>query len=226
MSTASNITFAGNHGELHAVYAAPDSPRGAVLIVHENRGLTPHFVDLVGRFSNEGYAALCVDLASVEGGSEQLGDEEAAREVLGRTPRERLLDDLRSSLDELARRAPGHKLGIVGFCFGGALTWQLLERGESRISAAVAFYGPTAEGADFSGAQAAVLGIYGGLDEKVNATRPYAEAALQAAGLTHRLLTFDGADHAFFNDTRPNHNAQASAKAQAALLAWLSEHLG
>ena len=220
------ISFDGDHGPLLGVFASGDNPRGALLLVHENRGLSPHFVDLAGRFAAERYATMCVDLASIEGGSEKIGDEEEIRAVLGRAPRERLLDDLRASLGELERRAPGLKLGMIGFCFGGTLTWALLGAGEPRLAAAIAFYGSTTDGADFSGSKAAVLGIYGGLDAKVNATRPLAEASLQAAGLTHQILTYEGADHAFFNDTRASHHPGAAAEAQAAVSAWLSEHVG
>src|SRR5688572_20414947 len=68
------VRFAGPAGELQGAWAAAATPRGAVLVIHENRGLTPHFVDLVGRFAREGYAALCVDLLSAEGGTASLDD--------------------------------------------------------------------------------------------------------------------------------------------------------
>ena len=91
--------------------------------------------------------------------------------MLSSTPRERLLDDVRAGLGELAGRSPGQRLGIVGFCFGGTMTWTLLDAGEPSLAAAIAFYGTTPDPSDFSGCSAAVLGIYAGLDEKVNASR-------------------------------------------------------
>ena len=97
---------------------------------------------------------------------------------------------------------PGAKLAVIGFCFGGGMTWQLLAAGDPRIAAAVPFYGPLPDGADFSGSpSAAVLGIYAEQDSRVDASRDAAEAALEAAGLEHELRTFAGVDHAFFNDT-------------------------
>jgi carboxymethylenebutenolidase len=222
------VTFTGQDGPLHAVVAEPDGATpdgGAVLIIHENRGLTPHFVDLTRRFAAEGYPTMCVDLASAEGGTASLGSEDEVRAMLSRTPRDRLLADVRSALEELARRAPGRRLGVVGFCFGGTMTWTLLDAGAANLSAAVAFYGTTPDPSDFSRSTAAVLGIYAGLDDRVNASRERAERALAAARLPHRIVTFDGADHAFFNDTGPRYDEQAAAGAWELTLSWFGEHL-
>jgi carboxymethylenebutenolidase len=198
-------------------------PRAAVLVVHENRGLTPHFFDLVVRLAGEGYAALCVDLLSPEGGTASVSDPGGA---LGAAPDERLVADLRAGIDELGRRAPGVKVGAVGFCFGGAMAWQLVQVGEPRLAAVVPFYGPAPETPDFSRSMAAVLGVYAGRDDRVNASRDRAVAALERAGLVHEIRTFEGADHAFFNDTGPRYHAAAASDAWAALLAWLRRHLG
>jgi len=106
------------------------------------------------------------------------------------------------------------------------MTWLLLSEGDQRIAAAVPFYGPLPEGAEFSGSpSAAVLAIYAGLDDRVNASQDAAEAALEAAGLEHELRTFDGADHAFFNDTGRNYDADAAAAAYAAMLDWFARYL-
>jgi carboxymethylenebutenolidase len=138
---------------------------------------------------------------------------------------ERLLGDLRAGIDELQRRVPGAKVGAVGFCFGGGMAWSLLHAGEDRLAAVVPFYGPAPDDPDFSRAQAAVLGVYAGQDDRVNASRDRAEAALKAAGLTYEIRTFEGVDHAFFNDTGPRYDAEAAREAYAALLAWFDRHL-
>jgi carboxymethylenebutenolidase len=219
------IHFAGASGELQAAFAgAAETPKGALLVIHENRGLTPHFHDVVGRFAKEGYSSLCVDLVSPEGGTASL-DEGAVQAALGGAPLDRLVADLRSGIDEVMRRTPGVKVGTVGFCFGGGMVWNLLNAGEDRLAAAVPFYGPAPDAPDFTKAKAAVLAIYGELDARVNATRDKAEAALTAAGLTHDVRTFAGADHAFFNDTGPRYNPTAAAEAFTLVLDWFRQHL-
>jgi carboxymethylenebutenolidase len=219
------VRFAGPSGELQGAWAAATDPKGALLIIHENRGLTPHFFDLVGRFAKEGYSALCVDLLSAQGGTASLEDPAAAPTTLANTPPEQLVADLKAGLDELERRVPDAKIGAVGFCFGGGMTWNLLQAGEQRLAAAVPFYGPAPENPDFSDSQAAVLAIYGEQDERVNATRDRAEAALKAAGLTYEMRTFPGAGHAFFNDTGPRYNAEAAQQAYREVLDWFGQHL-
>lgn len=219
------VRFAGPAGELQAAWAEADDAKGALLVIHENRGLTPHFHDLVGRFAKEGYSALCVDLVSAEGGTASQTDPAAAQAALGAASEARLLGDLRAGIGELEKRVPDKKIGAVGFCFGGGMTWALLNAGETRLAAAVPFYGPAPANPDFSKAKAAVLGIYGELDARVNGSRPQAEAALKKAGLTYEIKTFTGADHAFFNDTGERYNATAAAEANTALLGWLSKYI-
>ena len=219
------VRFAGPAGELQGAWAAATDPKGVLLVIHENRGLTPHFFDLVGRFAKEGYSALCVDLLSAQGGTASLEDPAAAPTTLANTPPEQLVADLQAGIDELERRVPDAKVGAVGFCFGGGMTWNLLQAGEQRLAAAVPFYGPAPENPDFSQAKAAVLAIYGEQDERVNASRDRAEAALKAAGLTYQIRTFAGAGHAFFNDTGPRYNAEAAQQAYEEVLDWYGQHL-
>jgi carboxymethylenebutenolidase len=221
------ITFPGPEGRtLQGAWAAADQPRGAVLVVHENRGLTDHIRSVAGRLAASGYSALAIDLLSAEGGTAALGDEARAMAALSSAPQERFVADMRAGLDELERRASGQKLGAIGFCFGGGMVWLLLASGEPRLAAAVPFYGPLPDGADFSGSTAAVLGIYAEQDARVNASREAATAALEAAGLTHEIVTYPGANHAFFNDTGPRYDQDAATQAYAKVLDWFGRHLG
>ncbi len=218
------ITFPGPTVELHGFFAAAASPRGAMLVIHENRGLNDHIRSVASRLAGDGYSALAIDLLSEEGGSETLaqGDVQAA---LSQASTERLVADMKAGLDELERRVPGAKLGVIGFCFGGGMVWALLDAGDTRLAAAIPFYGPAPDAPDFSGNNAAVLGVYAEQDSRVNASRPTAEAALVAAGLEHEIKVYPGVNHAFFNDTGQRYNAEQAAAAYADVLDWLGRYL-
>jgi carboxymethylenebutenolidase len=221
------VTFAGPSGRrLRGAWAAAASPRGTVLVIHENRGLTDHIRSVAGRLAASGYSSLAIDLLSEEGGTASLGDEGAATAALGRVPSSRFVADMKAGVDELKRRAPRLKTGTVGFCFGGGMVWSLLASGEPRLSAAAPFYGPLPDGADFSGSRgAAVLAVYAGLDDRVNATRDTATTALTRAGLTHEVVTVPNVNHAFFNDTGPRYDAPAAAAIYQRLAAWFGRYL-
>jgi carboxymethylenebutenolidase len=217
------VTYAGAAGELQGAYAAPAvAPAGALLVVHENKGLTDHIRAVTGRLAGDGYATLAPDLLSRAGGTAAASD---ATGALGQIEDADLVTDLRSGLAELARRHPGVPLGAMGFCFGGGMVWQLLDSGESRLAAAAPFYGPVPDSPKFAGTRAAVLGVFAEKDSRVNAGRDKAEAALTSAGLTHELLTVPGVDHAFFNDTGPRFDAPAAATTYDRLLTWYRQHL-
>ncbi len=219
------ITFPGPRGTLLGAWAAAEDPAGAVLVIHENRGLTPHIGSVAGRLAASGYSALAIDLLSEEGGTGAFPGEAEVAAALAAAPPERFDEDMRAGVDELKRRLPRKKVGAIGFCFGGGMVWRLLAAGEDRVAAAAPFYGPFPAGADLSGARAAVLGVYGGLDARVNASRPTAQAALEAAGLAHQILTFTEADHAFFNDTGARFNAPAAEEAWRRVIGWYGRFL-
>jgi carboxymethylenebutenolidase len=215
-----SITFPGPRVPLMAAWAAAARPRGGVLVIHENRGLTEHIRTVAGRLAASGYSALALDLLSEEGGTGAFPGEAEVVAALAQVPPERFDADMRASVTELKRRVPGRKLAAIGFCFGGAMVWRLLASGERRLAAAAPFYGPFPEGGDLRGSRAEVLGVYGGLDARVNATRAAARAALEAAGRKYELLTFTEADHAFFNDTGARFNPHAATEAWRRTVNW------
>jgi carboxymethylenebutenolidase len=215
-----SITFPGPRGPLMAAWAAAVKPRGGVLVIHENRGLTEHIRTVAGRLAASGYSALALDLLSEEGGTGAFPGEAEVAAALAQIPPERFVADMKAGVTELQRRVRGKKLAAIGFCFGGSMVWRLLTSNEPRLAAAAPFYGPFPTGGDFAGSRAAVLGVYGGLDARVNATRAAAKAALEAARLQHELLTFTEADHAFFNDTGARFNPHAAAEAWRRTLNW------
>ena len=219
------VEFPGPAGPLKGSWSAAPAPKGAVLIIHENQGLTPHFVALPGRLAASGYSALAVDLLSRKGGTGAFSDPAAATAALTAIPLPDLVADMESALTEVLHRVGQHKAGAMGFCFGGGLVWSLLAAGEARLAAACPFYGPLPDNHDFSGAKAAVLAFYGETDARVDATRDAAVTALAAADLPHEIKTEPGAGHAFFNETKPSFVRAAAADAYAAVLDWFGRYL-
>lgn len=220
------IVFRGPQGrKLMGAWATASKPRGGVLVIHENRGLNDSIRSIAGRLAASGYSALAIDLLSEEGGTGSFEDEFEAMAALGAAPPSRFVADMKAGVTELRRRLPGKKVAATGFCFGGGMVWLLLASKEARLAAAAPFYGPFPDGGNLTGAKAAVLGIYAGLDSRVNATLPAARAALRKAGLRHQIVTFPGVDHAFFNPTGSRHDPAAAAAAYRRLLSWFGTYV-
>lgn len=220
------VTWAGPRGELQGAWAAAAEPRGAVLVIHENKGLNDYIRSVAGRFAGVGYSALAIDQLSGAGGTSTFADPAEATAALSKLPPAEAVADLKSGIDELARRVPDRGLAAVGFCMGGGMVWRLLAAGEPRLAAAVPFYGPTPDNPDFSNSKnVAVLGIYAALDQRVNASEPVARAALEKAGMVFELVTEPGANHAFFNDTGERYNAAAASDAWKRVQEWFARHV-
>jgi carboxymethylenebutenolidase len=187
--------------------------RGAVVVIHENRGLTPHIKDVTRRVAQAGYLALGVDALSPFGGTPT--DEDKGRELIGQLDKAKNLNNYLKALEYLrARPDCNGRTGAVGFCWGGAMANQLAVH-DPKLNAAVAYYGSQPKAEDVPKIKAAVMLHYGGLDERVNVGIPPYEAALKAAGTKYELYVYEGANHAFNNDTSP-----ARYNPEVAKLAW------
>jgi carboxymethylenebutenolidase len=220
------ISFRGPGGRrLLGAWAPARTPRGGVLVIHENRGLHDSIRAIAGRLAGSGYSALAIDLLSEEGGTRAFRDEFEAMAALAAAPPSRFVADMKAGITELRRRLPGKKVAATGFCFGGGMTWLLLASREARLAAAVPFYGPFPESRNLAGTRAAVLGIYAELDSRVNATRPAARAALRRAGLRHQIVTYPDVDHAFFNPTGARYDRDAATAAYRRMLAWFGKYV-
>ncbi|MEW6154136.1 MAG: dienelactone hydrolase family protein [Actinomycetota bacterium] len=223
-----DITYPGRGTTLLGVFAAAASPKGAVLVIHENQGVTPFVRSMVGRLAGSGYSALAVDLLSAQGGTATFTDPATIGPALTANATDRSVDDMKSSLTELARRTPGAKLAAIGFCFGGGMVWELLKAGGSpELAAAIPFYGQ-ANNPDFARTDAAVLAVYAENDARVNANQPVVKAALESASVTHEVRTFPGVNHAFVRSIDDPTAGPAHTQAQAAfgaMLAWFDRHL-
>lgn len=217
--TPQDITYPGPNGTLMGAYAAATSPRGAVVVVHENRGLVDTTKAVAGRLAGDGYSALAVDLLSEEGGTARVPSAEISATLNAAGPA-RIRPDLRATIDELVKRNPSAKVGMIGFCFGGTVVWDFLTQDEPRLVAATPFYGTVPAEVTFR-TKAAVLGVYGETDNRVNATRDAAKAALERAGVPHEIKTYQGVGHAFYN----NVESPQSRQAYSDVLDWYGRYL-
>ena len=224
----SEVEVPGEEGAIRAYQARPSSEGtfAAILLIHENRGLKEHTRDVARRFAKLGYTGLAVDLLSRTGGSDQFADEAEATTAISELDQGGVISDLKSSATWLQDQAyvQGDRIGAVGWCWGGGQTWRLATE-EPRLNAGVAFYGPNPPIEAVPNIQAAMLGIYGGEDVRITDQEPELEEALASAGKTYEMKVFDGANHAFFNDTGERFDPEAAEQAWSDTLNWFNEHL-
>ncbi|WP_298089411.1 dienelactone hydrolase family protein [uncultured Sphingomonas sp.] len=200
-----------------AYFAAPRQPRaklGYVLVIHENRGLTPHIQDVARRLALAGFRVIAPDFLAPQGGTP--ADEDKARALIGTLDYDLALKQARAFIARAATQRTGTgKVGAVGFCWGGAFVNRLAVAAGPALAAGVAYYGPAPDPAEAVRVSAPLMLHYAGKDARVNATGEPWVAALKAAGKSVEAFTYPGVDHAFNNDT----SAQRY-DAQAARLAW------
>ncbi|MFI5452725.1 dienelactone hydrolase family protein [Pedobacter sp. UC225_61] len=210
-----NITYPGVDGDMKAVLAQPKDKKklGCVLVIHENRGLNPHIIDVTKRIAAEGFLALGVDALSPFGGTP--ADEDKGRELIGKLDPEKNIQNYLKGLAYLRDHKNGNgKTACVGFCWGGGMASKLAVN-DPKLQAAVAYYGAQPKAEEVAKIKASVMLHYGGLDERINAGIPAYEAALKQNNIDYKIYIYDGVNHAFNNNTSPTRYNEAAAK-----LAW------
>jgi carboxymethylenebutenolidase len=225
---ATSVRFPGVDAEIGGYLARPANPGRfpIVLVCQENRGVTPYIEDVTRRLAKAGYVALAVDLLAREGGTAKL-DSDSIPALLGKAPPGQAVADFQSG-QKYAQAQPfarTDRVGMVGFCFGGTVTWRAAAA-MPEMRAAVPFYGMPVPPADVPKINAAVLAIYAGRDDRINAFIPATEAAMQASGKTFRKVIYPDVDHGFHNDTSNRYNAAAARAAWDETLAWFGKYLG
>jgi len=210
-----HITYTGDGAEMKAYLARPKKKGKypAVMVIHENRGLNPHIEDVTRRMALEGFIAIAPDALSPLGGTP--ADADQARDLFQKLDAVKNLNNFIKAFDYLkTRKDCNEKFGCIGFCWGGGMANQLAVN-VPELKAAVPYYGRQAETADVPKIKAALLLQYAGQDERINAGIPAYEEALKKAGTRYQLYIYDGAQHAFNNDTAPTRYNESVAK-----LAW------
>ncbi|MBA3446461.1 MAG: dienelactone hydrolase family protein [Pseudaminobacter sp.] len=213
--TAEDIAWPGEGGEMKGYLARPAAQSGklpAVIVIHENRGLNPHTRDVARRMALEGFLALAPDYLSPLGGTPD--DEDRAREMIGQLdPAKTVANGVATVAFLKAHESSNGKVGAVGFCWGGGAVNNLAVASPD-LAAGVAYYGAQAK-ADIDKIEAALLLHYAGQDERINAGIDAYKAALESAGKDFTIHIYEGAQHAFNNDT-----SEARYNKEAADLAW------
>jgi carboxymethylenebutenolidase len=222
------VSFPGPGGSFAGYLASPKAASGklpAVIVIHENRGLNPHIQDITRRLALAGYLALGVDYLSALGGTP--ADEDKARELIGK-----LVPDTTGAISLAAlkylkshARSSG-KVGVIGFCWGGAAVNQLAVLAPD-LDAGVAYYGMQAKAEDVAKIKAPLQLHYAEQDQRINAGIAAYEAALKAAGTAYELHMYPGVNHAFNNDTNAARYDEAAAKLSwQRSLDFFKKHLG
>ncbi len=225
---ASDVEFPGEGATLIGYLAHPSGAGAfpAVLVCHENRGLTDYIKDVTRRVAQAGYVGLAVDLLSRQGGTAAITDATQVPGLLSSAPQEQYVQDFISGWRYLQQQpyVQADRVGMVGFCFGGGVTWRVAI-GLPELRAAVPFYGPPPAVDEVKDIRAAVLGIYAERDQRITGSAAAIEAAMKANNKIYEKVIYPNTDHAFHNDTGPRYNAEAAKDAWAKTLAWFDRYL-
>jgi len=223
---AKSIKYPGETGEVRAYFVRPkgNAKLPGVLVIHENRGLNAHIEDVARRVALEGFLAMAPDALSPLGGTPE--DSEKAPALIGQLDKEKTIKNYLAAVKYLKTNPLSTgKVGVVGFCWGGAMTNQVAVHSPD-VVAAVPYYGAAPAPEDVPKIKASLLLHYAGLDERINSGIPAFEAALKKASVDYKIYMYEGAQHAFNNDTAPTrYNKEAAQLAWQRTTALLGEKL-
>jgi len=221
-----DIKYSGATGDVRAKLARPKGSTKVpgVVVIHENRGLNAHIADVTRRIALESFLALAPDALSPAGGTPE--DEKKAVALIGQLDQPSTIRNYVAAVQYLKTHTISTgKVGVVGFCWGGAMANQLAVN-SSDVSAAVPYYGRQPAPEDVPRIKASLLIHYAGLDEGINKGIPEYEAALKKSSVDYELYMYEGAQHAFNNDTSPaRYNKDAAELAWKRTIAFLKEKL-
>lgn len=226
--TTSSVEYDVAGGKMSGYLAQPKDGRKcpAVIVIHENRGLNPHIRDVARRFAVEGFQALAPDALSPLGGTP--ADETQASGMFSKLDAAETAARLAAAVPFLAKHAGSTgKVGVVGFCWGGGMVNRIAAVAGAGLAAGVSYYGPQIPATDVPKIQAPLLLHYASLDARINAGIADYETALKANNKTYELFMYEGANHAFNNDTNAaRYHTDAAALAWSRTIAFFKKYLG
>ncbi len=220
-----NIKYPGETGDVHAHLARPkgETKRPGVIVIHENRGLNPHTEDVARRVALEGFLAIAPDALSPFGGTP--GDVSKARSLMRKLDSKATIKNYVAAVQYLKTHPQSTgKVGCMGFCWGGGVTNQVAVNSPD-LKAAVPFYGRQPASEDVPKIKASLLLQYADLDNRINAGIEAFEAALKEASVDYKIFIYEGAGHAFFNDTSSRYHEEAAKLAWKRTIKFFKEKL-
>ena len=221
------IKYQGETGEVKGFLAWPKVGKKfpAVLIIHENRGLQPHIQDVTRRMAKEGFLALAPDALSPLGGTPE-NDQAKAVTMIGQLDNDKTIKNFVAAVKYLKTHPLSTgKVGCTGFCWGGGMTNQVAVNSPD-LDAAVPYYGkqPTAD--QVAKIKAPIMAHYAGEDSFINPGIPAFEEALKKGKKEYQIFMYEGAQHAFNNDSNPDrYNEKAAKLAWSRTIAFFKEKL-
>ena len=220
------IKYPGATGEVRAYSARPkgDGKLPGVVVIHQNIGLEPHIEDVTRRLALEGFLAIGPDALSPLGGTPE--DEKKVRELMGKLDRKSTLENYVAAVRYLKTHPLSTgKVGVVGFCWGGEWVNQVAVNSPD-VTAVVPYYGRQPAPEDVPKIKASLLLHYAGDDAGIDKGIPAYEAALKKAGVDYKMYMYEGAKHAFNDDTRADrYNKEAAQLAWQRTISFLKEKL-
>lgn len=209
------IKYPAATGDMRAYLARPKtgSKFPAVIVIHENRGLVPHIQDVTRRMAREGFLSLAPDALSPVGGTPD--NVSNVGELFKKLNNEETVKNFVAAVKYLKTHPLSTgKVGCTGFCWGGAMTNQVAVNAPD-LDAAVPYYGRQPAPEDVEKIKAPIMAHYAGNDAGINAGIPAFEEALKKYNKEYKIFIYEGASHAFNNDSNPERYNE-----QAAKLAW------
>jgi len=221
-----HMKYPGATGEVLTYLAKPKGNEKipGVVVIHENRGLVPHIEDVTRRVALEGFLAIAPDALTPLGGTPE--DPEKTPSLIQKLDSQSTIQNYLAAVKYLkAHPLSTGKIGVIGFCWGGAMANQVAVNSPD-VLAVVSYYGRQPASEDVPKIKASVLLHYAGLDEGINKGIPAYEEALKKASIDYKIYTYEGANHAFNNDTNPTrYNKEAAQLAWKRTILFLKEKL-
>ena len=220
------IKYPGDTGDVLAYMARPKGMEKlpGVIVIHENKALQPHIKDVTRRMAKEGFYSIAPDALSPLGGTPD--DENQARAMMRNLDNQLTIKNFSAAVQYLKTNPlTNGKVGCTGFCWGGGMTNQVAVTSPDLL-AAVPYYGNQPSAQDVPKIRASILAHYAGNDTRINSGIGAFEEALKKASIDYKIYMYEGASHAFNNDTNPSrYNKEAAELAWGRTIAFFKEKL-